>query len=129
MVKILSTQMDKQMETQLKPHGLSLGSFAILMTLLEQDGLNQRQIGQKISMPGYATTRNLDKLEENEWVVRKADPNSRRAYLIFLTPSAREKAPELFSIVQKVNQSFLEKLDDNDKQQLERVLAKIIRAK
>ncbi len=60
-----------QMDIRLAPLGLSKGQFAIIITLLENEGVTQAEIGQKILMPGYATTRNIDKLELYELLERQ----------------------------------------------------------
>lgn len=61
--KTLGTWMDNKMKEELAPFGLSLNQFAIIMTILEQEGLTQAEIGQRVMQPSYATTRNIDKLD------------------------------------------------------------------
>jgi len=63
LLKRLSVEIDREMVKQLRPHSLSINQFGIVMTLLECDGLSQSEIGKRIDMPGYATTRNIDILE------------------------------------------------------------------
>jgi DNA-binding MarR family transcriptional regulator len=94
MLKRLSIALDAEMSNELKRLELSLGQFAVLMTLSEAEGLTQTEIGKKIAMPGYATTRTLDALEEKRYVERRTDERSRRSHRIYLTDQSRRIAPE-----------------------------------
>lgn len=126
MLKAISTQLDNEMKQRLKPLGLNLGQFAILMTLLEGDGLTQSDIGKKISMPGYATTRNIDVLEENGLLKREKHPTSRRSLSIFLTDKGNALTPKLFSIVRTVNEGAFFQLDEKEISQLKSLLSKML---
>ncbi len=103
------------MEAKLKPLGLSKSQFAVIMTLLETDGLTQIEIGRKLTMPGSAITRNLDGLEQLRFVKRHKHETSRRSYRIYLTDEGREIAPQLYSLVEDVNKHFLSSLSLADR--------------
>lgn len=125
LVKSLGAWLDNQIDMHLKPLGLTKAQFAIIMTLLENDGVTQAEIGRKILMPGYATTRNIDKLESTELLKRQNHKLSRRAHSIFLTEKGKKLAPTLFSIVENVNTLFLKPIDDKDKQKLNEILSRL----
>jgi DNA-binding MarR family transcriptional regulator len=112
---MLSTWMDNQMNERLKPLGLSLKQFGIIMTLLEQEGLTQVEIGQRVMLPGYTTTRNLDKLESLGYVKRKSHETSRRSHRIWLTDAGRALAPDLYEASKSVNERFLSPLEAEQK--------------
>lgn len=126
MLKSLSTKLDKNMIEALKPYSLNLGQFAILMTLLEDDGLTQSEIGKRILMPGYATTRNIDALEASSLLKRHKNEASRRSFCIRLTPEGRSLAPTLFLIVKSINENALSPLDKDEILQLKRLLSKML---
>lgn len=126
MIKALSTRVDARMTNALKPHGLNLGQFGILMTLLEEDGLIQSEIGKKISMPGYATTRNIDTLEDNGFLERQKNETSRRSYRIFLTDKGKSLSVSLFNIVTTINENTVSMLDDNEVTTLQQLLSKML---
>lgn len=128
MLKTLSTGLDKAMIQALKPHGLNLGQFAIIMVLLEGDGITQSEIGRKISMPGYSTTRNIDVLEKNGLLERRMNEFSRRSHCICLTGKGRFLAPQLFSIVDSVNDKVLLLLDETDKELFKKILIQLLPA-
>lgn len=126
MVKSLSIKLDIEMKKGLEPHGLNLGQFAIMMTLLEKDNVTQTEIGKKVSMPGYATTRNIDVLEKNGLLERHESTISRRSFCIRLTVKGKALAPILFSIVGNVNKNTFSILDENEEKQFKLLLTKIL---
>ncbi len=129
MTKILCASLDAEMRRELKHLGLSLDQFAMLMTLAEAEGLTQTALGSRISMPGYATTRTIDALEEMRYVERRKDERSRRSYRIYLTDQGRTVIPGLFVIVKKVNGQLLSVLSSDEKKQLMTIYKKIVTAR
>jgi DNA-binding MarR family transcriptional regulator len=121
--KILGTWMDNKMNERLEPLGLSLTQFAVIMILLEKDSLTQVDIGQKAMLPGYAITRNIDKLESLGYVKRKRHESSRRSYRILLTDAGRDLAPALYRATESVNELFLSPLKEDQKTEFNRTLS------
>lgn len=124
-IKSLGGWLDKQMESGLKSLGLSMGQFAIMMTLLERDGLTQVEIGRRLSMPGSATTRHIDRLEELEFVKRQQHETSRRSYRICVTDKGVAIAPHLYTLITEVNEQFLASLSDTNKKDFQAILEKL----
>ena len=115
---VLSSWMNDQMQENLNLLGLSLSQFAILMTLLEEEGLTQVEISKRVMLPGYATSRNLDRLESLGYVKRHCHETSRRALRIMLTEEGRALAPDLYRVTQGLNERFLAPLEENQKTEL-----------
>ena len=126
MLKVLCTRLGADMTKALKPLGLNLSQFAILMTLMEKEGLTQTEIGGKITMPGYATTRSIDALEIMQYVERRKDERSRRSYRIYLTEHGRAVGPLLFKTVGKINEALLSPLDASGQRQFTALLRKVL---
>ncbi len=129
MLKVLSSSLDATMNKELKQLDLNLSQFAVLMILLDEEGLTQAGIGKKIARPGYSTTRNIDALEKKELVERRTDERSRRSYRIYLTDQGHAIGPKLFAIVSRVNEGFLATLSAKEKEQLAAILKKLLNAK
>ena len=115
--------MDGKMHERLEPLGLSLSQFTIIMVLLEKDGLTQVDIGRKVMLPAYATTRNIDKLESLGYVTRKRHESSRRSYRIVLTEEGRDLAPALYEASESVNDLVLSPLEESQKAEFLRILS------
>lgn len=123
---MLSLSLDNEMNKKLKPLGLNLAQFAILMTLFEKSGVTQVELGKRVSLPGYATTRNLDVLEKAGWVKRRPHETSRRSLRVHITEAGKALSPKLFPIVQEVNGRLLSALTENEIEQFEGLLAKLL---
>jgi DNA-binding MarR family transcriptional regulator len=122
-LKILGTWMDGKMHERLEPLGLSLSQFTIIMILLEKDGLTQVDIGRKVMLPAYATTRNINKLESLGYVKRKRHESSRRSYRIVLTEAGSNLAPALYEASESVNNLFLSPVEESQKAEFLRILS------
>ncbi len=126
MMKIISTRLDSLIKHELKRLGLDVKQFGVMMALLEEEGLTQAEIGKKITLPGYATTRTIDALEKKQLIERRTDERSRRSYRIYLTDKGHATDIELFIIINKVNEDLLSVLPATERKQLTTILQKIL---
>jgi DNA-binding MarR family transcriptional regulator len=126
LINMLAQKINKVMAVELQSFGLNLGQFVTLMVLAEKEGINQTELGNTIGMPGYATTRNLDALEELKLVQRHPHPKSRRSHMIYLTKKGKALARKLPPLIEKVNSDFLAELEVKDRHQLIELLKKVL---
>lgn len=125
LVQTLAKRLDIKMRDELKAHDVDLKIFANLMFLSEKDGVNQREIGNELNFPEYYTSRNVDAMVERGFAERRPDPNSRRSFLIFLTPAGKEKAKQLPPVIKQVNDDILADLSISERKQVIRLLQKV----
>lgn len=126
MLKAISKWIDEELSLHLKTVGLSRVQFPILMVLLEEEGLTQVEIGKKISMPGYATSRNIDQLENKNLVKRQLHESSRRSHNIYLTPQGKQLAPQLISVANRISERLLDPLEDYEKETFTMFLNRVV---
>lgn len=117
LIQRLSGQLDLAVDRELAPLGLTVQSFAIVMTLLEEDGLTQTQIGGRFKAPAYAITRAIDALETDGFLERRPHPTSRRTNTVHATNKARELAPALMETVARVNERLRSGLGEAEAKQ------------
>ena len=127
LIQTLAREIDTRMKTALKEVGIDVKIFANLMTLMEEDGINQRKLGEKLNFPEYFTSRNVDAMVEAGFAERRPDPASRRSHLIFLTSQGRDKARQLPPIIRKVNDEVLADLADDERAQVMDLLQRVSR--
>ena len=72
--------------------GLLPGQPKVLECLLEQDGQSPRDIGRRCSIDKSTMTSLLNKMEQQQLIVRQAHPQDRRSVTVRLTQAGREKA-------------------------------------
>lgn len=115
LIQTIARTLDAKMKVELETIGVDIKIFANLMMLGQQDGINQREIGQRLNFPEYFTSRNVDALVDAGFAERRPDPDSRRSFLVFLTDKGRAKAAELPAIVRSVNDDVLQDMTGDER--------------
>ena len=69
--------------------GITRAQWVVLVRLDRFEGLKQSEPAEMLDLQPITLTRLLDRLADNGLIERRADPNDRRAKLLYLTPSAR----------------------------------------
>lgn len=128
MINVIANKVSKDFDLELKKHGLTIALWPTLMCLWEEEGVTQRDIAEKSKVENSTTTRTLDKLEKLELVERRADPNSRRSFRIYLTEKGKALEEVLIPIPIKLNKELMEALDTNEQQQIIGLLKKMVAA-
>ncbi|RVT82203.1 MarR family transcriptional regulator [Rhodobacteraceae bacterium CCMM004] len=121
-------QAEAAMEERLTDVGLSVQQFAVMMTVLEDPGLSQTEIGARFSMPAWAISRAIDHLVAEGLVERRAHPTSRRTLAIYPTEEGRALAGRLFAIVGEVNDTVSAPLTGAERGTLAALLVKLVGA-
>ncbi|ARC94266.1 MarR family transcriptional regulator [Vibrio coralliilyticus] len=128
LINVVANDAAKTFDTELKKHGLTIALWPTLMCLWEEEGVTQRDIAQKSKVENSTTTRTLDKLENLGLVERQPDPNSRRAFRIYLTDEGRALKETLLPIPMAINQKLLSSLEPKERDEIIRLLQKMVAA-
>lgn len=128
MINVIANKASKDFDLELKKHGLTIALWPTLMCLWEEEGVTQRDIAEKSKVENSTTTRTLDKLEKLELVERRADPNSRRSFRIYLTEKGKALEEVLIPIPVKLNKELMEALGTDEQQQMIGLLKKMVAA-
>ncbi|PML59548.1 MarR family winged helix-turn-helix transcriptional regulator [Vibrio lentus] len=128
MINVVANKASKDFDVELKQHGLSLALWPTLMCLWEEEGITQRDIAAKSKVENSTTTRTLDKLEKLELVERRADPNSRRSFRIYLTEKGKALEEQLVPIPIRLNKELMNELDAEEQQHMIKLLQKMVAA-
>ncbi|MGI9874731.1 MarR family winged helix-turn-helix transcriptional regulator [Vibrio chagasii] len=128
MINVIANKASKDFDLELKKHGLTIALWPTLMCLWEEEGVTQRDIAEKSKVENSTTTRTLDKLEKLELVERRADPNSRRSFRIYLTEKGKALEEVLIPIPVKLNKELMEALNTDEQQQMIGLLKKMVAA-
>jgi DNA-binding MarR family transcriptional regulator len=81
-----------QLDGLLRPHGLTFARYEALVLLsFSRDGaLPMRIIGERLMVHPTSVTNTIDRLEQQELVVRKPNPRDGRGTLAEITPAGRD---------------------------------------
>lgn len=125
LIQTLGRRMEITMRDLLEEVDVDIKLFANLMLLSDVDGINQRQLGEKLDFPEYYTSRNVDALVKAGFAERRPDPNSRRTILIFLTEKGKNKAAQLPEIIKAANDHFLNGMEADERKMMISLLQKV----
>ncbi|MCL4502994.1 MAG: MarR family transcriptional regulator [Deltaproteobacteria bacterium] len=99
--------------------------WGIIRHLWEEEGLSQREIGQKASKDKPNITRMLDALEKKHLIFRQPDPRDRRKFCIYLTKEGKQLHERLFPLVRDMRDRITQNLSEPEVDLLKRLLNKI----
>lgn len=110
---------------ELLPYNLGSGQYIFLMHLYKFDGINQEELSNLLNIDKATTARAIKKLEENGYVIRKQNPNDKRAYKIYLTEQAIKLKPIIKKTIINTNEVIETDISDDDKELLNKILKKM----
>ena len=90
-----------------------------------EPGLRNSALAAQLHIAPRSTTEVVDQLAAKSLVTRSPDPADRRASLISLSPAGRELLAELRTLRQRNMNGFFAALDESDRAELARILARL----
>jgi MarR family transcriptional regulator, transcriptional regulator for hemolysin len=91
--------------------GMTRAQWAVLLRLERREGLNQSDLAEDLDIQPITLTRLVDRLCLNGLIERRADPNDRRAKLLYLTPAARPLIERISEQVEVLADQVLDGID------------------
>ena len=122
---IVHRHMIKLLDRELVPLDLGHGRYLYLFRLYNADGSKQQELADVIGADKAAATRALARLEKAGLVRREPDKEDRRATRVYLTRKADALRPRLEAALEQSAQSFTSVLNNKEREQLKKLLAKI----
>ncbi len=84
-----------EIDRRLKPHNLTRVKWLALGIIANGPDLTQAELAQELELGNAAVGRLVDRLVQRGFVLRKPDPDDRRAYRLSLTQTARHLLDQL----------------------------------
>lgn len=128
-IHYLDTQMKIGLQRAFKKEGFNFTAvqYGILSLLWAKEGLHQADLASKAGKDRHNMTRVLNVLEKEKCVLRKADPDDKRRFNIFLTSKGKALKDKLNPIVSKFLEQALSGLSKQDVQELFKLHGKILK--
>ena len=104
----------RRLAGELARHGISFKHYFYLRALLEEDGISQIELSERVGMQRATVTTVLATLEAKGYVRRVRDPDDARSRRVVLTPKGRRlREPLLKTIdtIQRVASSGISSAD------------------
>ena len=108
-------------------HGVTPVQFAILNALMQQPGVDQVTLAQRVAFDAATIGSVIGRLEKKGRLRRQADASDRRRRLLWLTAEGERAALAMIPSVGQVQQRLLQGLDHAERQQLLALLDKLVR--
>ena len=108
-------------------YGITPEQWGIIRRLWEEEGLSQREIGEKTFKDKPNITRMLDALEARRLIFRQPDPRDRRKFCIYLTREGKQLYESLCPLAQDLRERLTQNLAPREIDLLKETLNKIYR--
>ncbi len=117
--------LQRELESRIRPYGITLGMWYFLRVLWEEDGLSQRELSDRVGISEPTTVTALHAMEKRGLVVRVQNTGDRRKSNIYLTQPARALRELLLPTAREVNRTATVDLSRSEIETLKRILTKI----
>ena len=114
----------KEVNEALKEFGLYSAQWSLLFCLNHMGSMTQTEIWQYLNVEAPTVTRTLVKLEERQLISRK-EGKDKRERIVQLTDQAKDLIPRIEARVEKLEQTMLQALSEEERVQLSILLNKI----
>jgi MarR family transcriptional regulator, organic hydroperoxide resistance regulator len=102
--------------------GLSIPQFDLLSSLSEQEGVSQQELAERLYVTKGNVSGLIDRLEASGLVERRAPPQDRRSYALYLTDQGRRLVRDGLALQSRLVGVTLGRLPAADVAQLDRLL-------
>jgi len=119
--------MAHQLAEALRPAGVGIGPWAVLMFLWARDGMSQAELSRVVAIEPPTMVRTIDRMVRDGLVKRVPDPDDGRVSRIHLTDRGRSLRDELVPRAAAVNAANLGRLTPAEGKALRRLLDKLVR--
>jgi DNA-binding MarR family transcriptional regulator len=111
---------------RLGPLGAWPGQIPLLLWLIADDGLIQKELVSRSKMEQPTVAEHLDRLEKDGFITRRRAAQDRRKYQVFLTAKGRSIASDLIHGLESGAETFTKGIPQHDLMVFDRVIGQII---
>ena len=118
--------MANELAERLRPAGVAIGQWAVLLVLWARDGLSQADLSRLVAIEPPTMVRTIDRMVRDGLVIRMPDADDGRLSRIHLTERGWSLRDELVPLAMAVNDAILQRLTVNEGRTLRRLLTKVL---
>jgi DNA-binding MarR family transcriptional regulator len=126
LVNRVARSMANQLADELRPAGVGIGQWAVLMFLWTRDGMSQAELSRVVAIEPPTMVRTIERMVRDGLVRRVPDPRDRRVIRINLTDRGRSLRDELVPKAVAVNARNLGRMTQKEGRTLRRLLNKLL---
>jgi len=126
LLSILHRKNQKTIAKLLQPYDIGGGHHYIyLINILKAPGINQDKLTESLKLDKATTARSVKQLEEAGYIVKRIDPDDRRACQLHPTEKGLAFHPVLRGILEEANRRLTKSLTEDEEDQLIALLQKL----
>ena len=103
-------------DRRLKPLGLSSGHLPVITELMHRSEMSQKELTVAAAIEQPTMAEMLLRMERDDIIQRRADPQDKRSTLISLTPTTLKNIDRIKDVIQSINRDALGALPKRERQ-------------
>lgn len=107
-------KVNRYFESNFSQFGITPAQFYVLTALWENEGVKFKDLAKSLEMDGSTLTSILDRMERQNFVERRDDPEDRRSLLVFLTEKAKQDIAVITTLAEKLNMEIKERFSEEE---------------
>jgi MarR family transcriptional regulator, transcriptional regulator for hemolysin len=115
----------KHFERHARETGLTLSQCKVLGHLARNEGISQARLAELTDTDPMTLVRTLDRMQQDEWIERRPDPEDRRAHRLYLREAARPIMIRMWKLADQARQEALQPLTPAEREQLVTLLERV----
>ncbi len=121
----LSRELKKSFDKNLEHLGLTSAMWCVLMVIIEQGEITQKEISECLSIETPTVTKILDNLSKRDYILRLPHKTDRRAFKVSLTEKGKKVKDEIINSGECFMKFVKRDLDEFEKEAIKNLLTKI----
>jgi len=104
---------------------LTLPQCRVLGHLSRNEGISQARLAELTETDPMTLVRLLDRMQQDQWIERRADPADRRAHCLYLREGAKPIVNRMWKFADEARQEALAALSGTEREQLIALLERV----
>ena len=109
-----------------EPYGLTAAQVPIVILVCKEDGMSQNDVVEQMALEKSVVAKTVGKLISSGYLIRKTNPQDKRAYNLFPTEKAKKIYPTLVQQGQECMSLLTAGLTKEEKEQFSVLLYKLL---
>lgn len=106
--------------------GITVTQTAAMLFIAKNEGCLQKELSAALNLNNSAVTGLAVRMERNDLIVRKPCSEDGRASRVHLTETGRSKLPDIFPLIEELNQKLTADFSDDEIEVIAKFLNKIM---
>lgn len=127
-LRAVSNHVSQAFAAKLAAEGVTVAEWVMMRLLYEEEAAPPSRLAEQMNMTRGGITKLANRLVDRSLILRRASPEDGRGQMLELTSAGTELVPKLALLADSNDAEFFGGLSSADRQTLERLLKRIVRA-